>query len=221
MLLSIKNLTFGWQEKPLFEAVDCQLNEEEIIHLSGENGSGKTTLLKLIAGMIPHFFQGKILTGNIEIRGKSIRDNSPKNFYPHIAFIPSVQLELFLLTESLAQELLLTRGILKINEPTLSNRSNEFSQFFPGINDLFHLPFKTMPMQQQVLALTFIFYLQKAQLYLFDEVISGVGETSAVQWYSFFDWVASKGSSVIFVDHQPRSHGYQKWLLENKKLFLR
>lgn len=218
MLLYIKDLTFGWQKESLFENISCHLIHKEIIQLSGENGSGKTTLLKLISGMIPHFSRGEILKGEVLVKGRSILTESPKTFFPTIAFIPSLNLEFFLFTETLNQEILLTRSILKINEELVKRRLDEFTIFFPDIIEFINVPLKEMHINQKILALTFIFYLQNAYLYLFDEVFSAFSEPSIQQWYSLFNWLSSKGCAVIFVDHQQQNEKFSRWLLKDKKL---
>jgi len=218
MLLCIKNLTFGWQKEPLFENITCQLSQKEIIQLSGENGSGKTTLLHLISGLIPHFSRGELLTGEIFINERSVLKEPPKSFFPTIAFIPGINLDFFLLTESLRQEMLLTRSILKASEIMVEKRFNEFSNFFPDLSELIDMPFKQMQINHKIVALTFIFYLQNAQLYLFDEVMTTFSESIIQQWYSFFEWLSSNGCITIFVNHHQQVKQFPQWFLMDKKL---
>lgn len=218
MLLQIENLTFGWQKEPLFENISGHLNEKEVVQLSGENGSGKTTLFQLISGMIPHFSRGEILKGDVFINGHSILKEPPKNFFPTIAFIPSLNLDFFLLTESLMQEMLLTRSILKINEHLEKERLEQFSNFFPDINEFIDVPFKEIQFNQKIIALTFIFYLQNAQLYLFDEVMTTFSESIIQRWYSFFEWLSSNGCAILFVNHHQQAEQFRQWFLSNKKL---
>jgi ABC-type branched-subunit amino acid transport system ATPase component len=218
MILKIENLTFGWQQETLFENISGHLNQKEVVQLSGENGSGKTTLLQIISGMIPHFSRGQILSGEVLINGRSILKVPPKSFFPAIAFIPSINLDFFLLTESLAQEILITKSILKIKDKLVQKRLKEFSDFFPNIVRFIDAPFKTLQFNQKIVALAFIFYLQNAQLYLFDEVIAGFSESAIQRWYSFFEWLGSNGCTILFVDHHQQAQGFSHWLLKDKNL---
>jgi len=220
MLLSIRNLTFGWNKTSLFENITCDLHDGEISQLKGENGTGKSTLLQLIAGMFPHFSRGEILQGDILIDEKSIFQEPPKKFFPFIAIIPGTYLDFFLFTETLAQEIIITCAIAKLPAKVAEHRIEEFAAFFPTIKDLHDVPFNIMNFDQKALALTLIFYLQKPRIFLFDEIINPSSAHSIQQWMSFFNYLGSQQCAVIFVNHQ---HPIQKcpcWILKNKTLIV-
>ena len=50
--LSVKNLTFGFGDTPLFENFSLDLGEESPAAILGPSGCGKTTLLRLLAGLL-------------------------------------------------------------------------------------------------------------------------------------------------------------------------
>jgi NitT/TauT family transport system ATP-binding protein len=50
--LSVKNLTFGFGDTPLFENFSLALGEESPAVILGPSGCGKTTLLRLLAGLL-------------------------------------------------------------------------------------------------------------------------------------------------------------------------
>ncbi len=218
MLLKIEHLSFGWDETLLLEGITNHLMPGEIVQLMGPNGAGKTTLLHLIAGMIPHFQRGAVLSGDILIQGRSIVSTPPKAFFPQIAYIPSLHLDFLLLTDSLRQELQLTSAIIKADLDVLEQREEQFSAFFPEIRSIRDIPFKSMPHYQKILSATLIFYLQQARLYLFDEIFPAFSEHLKFQYLKFFRWLSSKGCAVIFVDHQRSTNRFSKWILNEKHL---
>ena len=51
-LLSLKNISFGLGNEPLFDDVSMTINDGDRLCLVGRNGAGKSTFLKLIAGIL-------------------------------------------------------------------------------------------------------------------------------------------------------------------------
>ena len=51
-ILSVKNLTFGYEDCPVFNDFSINFEEGNLYCIVGENGAGKTTLLKCITSLI-------------------------------------------------------------------------------------------------------------------------------------------------------------------------
>lgn len=51
--ISLNNLYFGYDKKPLFKGLNLHIEENGIIGLLGLNGQGKSTLLKILSGVLP------------------------------------------------------------------------------------------------------------------------------------------------------------------------
>jgi ABC-type Fe3+/spermidine/putrescine transport system ATPase subunit len=49
-MLQVKNMTFGYQDKPIIENISFKADRGEHLSIIGESGSGKSTLLKLLYG---------------------------------------------------------------------------------------------------------------------------------------------------------------------------
>jgi iron(III) transport system ATP-binding protein len=65
-LLSLRNLACGYQDQPVVQQLDLQLNAGDIGCLLGSSGCGKTTTLRAIAGFEP------LLEGEISLHGDII-----------------------------------------------------------------------------------------------------------------------------------------------------
>lgn len=61
MLLKIENLTKKFDNLSVIEALNLEINENEIVAIIGPSGCGKSTLLNIISGLIKKF-EGKIHT---------------------------------------------------------------------------------------------------------------------------------------------------------------
>lgn len=62
VLVEVKQLSLGYDDKPLFSGVAIDLREGEAVELRGRNGAGKTTLIKALLGLDPtiQIFSGSL-----------------------------------------------------------------------------------------------------------------------------------------------------------------
>mgnify|MGYP000154909927 CR=1 FL=1 len=73
----LKNISFSYNQQPLFQDVSLEIFEGEFIGIIGPNGGGKTTLMKLIMGFL------NPTKGNIFLFG-----GDPKANLNKIAYVP-------------------------------------------------------------------------------------------------------------------------------------
>lgn len=78
---STKQLTVGYNDKPLIRNIEIRLNKGEILTLIGPNGSGKSTILKSITKYL------KTIYGTVYIGGHSIDYMSNKELSHKIAVV--------------------------------------------------------------------------------------------------------------------------------------
>ena len=81
MSLNIINLSKKFGEQTALNAINIEINSNEIIGLLGPNGAGKSTLMKSVAGVL------KIEEGEIIFNGKDIRENEIET-KKKIGFLP-------------------------------------------------------------------------------------------------------------------------------------
>ena len=73
-MLSVKDLSFSYQNKLVIEDFSLNLNQNENVGLIGANGAGKSTFLKLLVGLLEY------TKGQIEVDGNLVN----KKNYPLI-----------------------------------------------------------------------------------------------------------------------------------------
>jgi len=65
-IITIKNLSFEYDKKKIFENFDLKIKKKNWLTIIGSNGSGKSVLTKLLLGFIS--YEGSILIDDIELR---------------------------------------------------------------------------------------------------------------------------------------------------------
>jgi ABC-type Mn2+/Zn2+ transport system ATPase subunit len=73
-LITLRDVSLGYDGRPVLEHVDLAIEEGEFLALLGPNGAGKTTLLRGLLGLLP------VLSGRIERGGA--RAGSPPGYVP-------------------------------------------------------------------------------------------------------------------------------------------
>ncbi len=85
MNLEVKNGSFGYGKKILFDNVNFTISENEILTILGPNGAGKTTLLKCIMG----FLRWK--SGVTFLNDKKINAYKDNEFWKKTSYVPQAK----------------------------------------------------------------------------------------------------------------------------------
>ena len=69
-LIEFTKLSFSYKgiEKSALREINLKIPKGQCVLLCGPSGCGKTTLARLVNGLIPHFFEGK-LSGKVTVNG--------------------------------------------------------------------------------------------------------------------------------------------------------
>lgn len=83
-VLNVKDATFSYGKKLVFEKINFSIREGEIFCLLGPNGTGKSTLLSCVIGL------QRLAAGMIKINNKPITKLKPSEIAQNIAFVPQL-----------------------------------------------------------------------------------------------------------------------------------
>ena len=126
MILQIRNLVAGYQNKEVLHGLHYDLQEGEIAGAIGHNGAGKTTLLKALFGLLPPW-KGEILFRGYDITGRKPVSNVKEG----IAFMPQGQ--------GLFPDLTVTENLeicsYGLDRVTLKKRAEHVFELFPRLKE--------------------------------------------------------------------------------------
>jgi energy-coupling factor transport system ATP-binding protein len=87
-MITIKDVSFRYaKEREAICDINLQINAGECILLCGESGCGKATATKLVNGLIPHFEEGGVLTGQVAAAGFSMAQTELYHLAEHIGSV--------------------------------------------------------------------------------------------------------------------------------------
>ena len=98
-ILTLKNISFSYKDKVIFDNYNFVMNKEEIIAIIGPSGCGKSTLLKIINGLETEYSGDVLLNGinvnNIPVNTRDIvlmfQDNL---LFPHMTIFENIEFSL-------------------------------------------------------------------------------------------------------------------------------
>ena len=86
MKLSVQKGTFYYKKNvPIFENINFEVQEGEILAILGPNGAGKTTMLRCITGML------KWKDGKSILDGEDIAAMAPRKLWSRMAYVPQAK----------------------------------------------------------------------------------------------------------------------------------
>jgi manganese/zinc/iron transport system ATP- binding protein len=193
-VLSISNLTCGYDEKIILENIKLDIPENVKCAIVGPNGAGKTTLMKCLVNLHDKK-NGKILFWNKDFN--SIREK--------IAYVP--QRKLVDWSFPITVHEVVKMGAYDISKSWFSkipyeaevktidalNKMNLYNYSNAHINDL------SGGQQQRVFIARAL--AQNADLYLMDEPLTGLDRTSEKIISQIFNDIKELGKTVIAVHH--------------------
>ncbi len=204
-VLEGKNLTFGYEDRPLIENVDIGLSRGECIALTGPSGCGKSTLCYILSGIIPRSINGEY-EGDVNIFAKNIKELSLEEITSFIGivfqnpdsqlFSPTVEDELAFGPENMC---------LPIDE--IKNRIDYALEKVGMEKYRLANPAQLSGGQKQLIALAAVLVL-KPEILIFDEALSQLDSEATLMVSKVVEELKKDGKSIIMVEHDNENLKY-------------
>lgn len=202
--IQIANLKYEYPgaRQPALLLDELTFGPAEICWMAGLSGAGKTTLCRLLAGLIPHFYRGK-LSGRLQIQGQDARRLSLSEIAGMIGFIMDDPFDqLTRATYSVRDEVAFGLQNLGLTRQEITLKVEE-SIGALGINHLAdRLPTSLSAGEQQRVVIASIIARQPRVLVM-DEASSQLDPQGAEGLFELVIRLKSAGNTIIMVE--PRS----------------
>ena len=199
MRISVENLSFSYDERPVLQNVTFAAGEGEVLSVLGANGAGKSTLFRCLLGNLFGY------TGSITVEGQDLRRLSPRKRAKKIAYIPQSHRPTFGYTV-LDTALM---GTTRHRSPFLSPGKEQEALAWEalarvGAEQLALRDFSCLSGGEQQLVLLARALAQQADFLVMDEPASSLDYGNQLRVLQMARELAAEGYTVILSTHDPQ-----------------
>lgn len=190
-ILTLKNISFSYKDKVIFDNYNFVMNKEETIAIIGPSGCGKSTLLKIINGLETEYSGDVLLNGvnvnNIPVNKRDIvlmfQDNL---LFPHMTIFENIEFSL---------------KMKKYPKHEIKKMVEEVARDIHLQDKLNKYPRELSGGQQRRVALARA-VISKPKLLLLDEPFTGLDKEIKLEIMNLVKIIREKyNTSIIFVTH--------------------
>ena len=190
-ILTLKNISFSYKDKVIFDNYNFVMNKEEIIAMIGPSGCGKSTLLKIINGLETDYSGDVLLDGvnvnNIPVNKRDIvlmfQDNL---LFPHMTIFENIEFSLKMKKYPKHEIKKMVEEVAK--DIHLQDKLNKYPKELSGG-------------QQRRVALARA-VISKPKLLLLDEPFTGLDKEIKLEIMNLVKIIREKyDTSIVFVTH--------------------
>lgn len=198
-MIDLKDIQFAYDEEPILEKLDLQVNTGECIVLCGKSGCGKSTLLRILNGLIPELYEGD-LTGS----GFVFNDDLfQKEFYRYVKEIGVVfqnpKTQFF--TNDVYSELAFSLENYGVERQEMLGRIQDITAQFSLTHLLEKSMFHLSGGQKQLVAFASACMLRH-RLFILDEPSSNLDEETIAYLKEYLLLLKKQGMTIIISEHR-------------------
>lgn len=200
-MITIKNLSFQYstEEDFVLRNIDLSVHQGECILLCGKSGCGKSTLLKIINGIIPEFYQGKI-TGSVEVAGMNPFETEIYKISEKVGSVfqnPKTQFY----TTNTTDEIAFALENYGVEREKIRKRLQEVQETMHVSALMDRNIFALSGGEKQKIAIAAVYALNP-EIFVFDEPSSSLDMDAMIELSKLMERLKEEGKTIIIAEHR-------------------
>ena len=191
-MITIRNLTFKYRAKDLFNDVNMDIEKGKITSIIGSNGSGKSTLVKILVGL--YRYNGKIEINNIPL----LKDNR-KEIRKSIGVVFTNPDNQFV-AETVMDDIAFTLENMNYKKNIIKKKIEEISKYL-GIYDILECnPHDLNSNQKQLVSLASAL-VHDPKILILDEALTMLDPYDKEKILNILKELNNKGLTILNISH--------------------
>ena len=191
-MITIRNLTFKYRTKDLFNDVNMDIEKGKITSIIGSNGSGKSTLVKILVGL--YRYNGKIEINNIPL----LKDNR-KEIRKIIGVVFTNPDNQFV-AETVMDDIAFTLENMNYKKNIIKKKIEEISKYL-GIYDILECnPHDLNSNQKQLVSLASAL-VHDPKILILDEALTMLDPYDKEKILNILKELNNKGLTILNISH--------------------
>ena len=200
-MITIKNLSFQYstEEDFVLRNIDLSVHQGECILLCGKSGCGKSTLLKIINGIIPEFYQGKI-TGSVEVAGMNPFETEIYKISEKVGSVfqnPKTQFY----TTNTTDEIAFALENYGVEREKIRKKLKEVQETMHVSALMDRNIFALSGGEKQKIAIAAVYALNP-EIFVFDEPSSSLDMDAMIELSKLMERLKEEGKTIIIAEHR-------------------
>ncbi len=193
--------TYPLMKVPALQNISCSLELGKFYGVIGENAGGKTTFCNLLRGLIPHFYNGKLL-GDMTINGEDIRKIDVDVLSTKMGYIfqnPFTQISG--VRKTVFEEIALGLENLGVPKAQMIEKVIEVAKLLKIEELLLNDPNRLSGGQRQRVAFASIIAMD-SDIFVIDEPTSQLDPEGTERIFEIIHMLKEQGKTIILVEHK-------------------
>ena len=193
--------TYPLMKEPALQNISCSLELGKFYGVIGENAGGKTTFCNLLRGLIPHFYNGKLI-GDMTIDGEDIRKIDVDVLSTKMGYIfqnPFTQISG--VRKTVFEEIALGLENLGVPKAQMIEKVIEVAKLLKIEELLLNDPNRLSGGQRQRVAFASIIAMD-SDIFVLDEPTSQLDPEGTERIFEIIHMLKEQGKTIILVEHK-------------------